>query len=453
LIANRGEIARRIIRSCHALGIEAVAVHSDADAGAAFVAEADHVVAIGGPAPRDSYLVIDRIIDAARATGAEAIHPGYGFLSENPALADACAAAGMVLIGPAANTIRAMAAKDGAKAIAAAAGVPVLPGGNGDDAALATAAAAVGWPVLVKAVGGGGGRGMRIVRDADGLPPALEAARREATNSFGDDRLLLERYVEAPRHIEVQLLADTHGNVVHLFERDCSIQRRHQKVVEEAPGVDIPDAVRAVLRDASLRLARAIGYVGAGTVEFIADAAGGLDPARVWFMEMNTRLQVEHPVTELIAGIDIVEWQIRVAAGQALPWRQDELAIDGHAIEVRLCAENPRRNYLPSPGQLALVDLPESEGVRIDTGVRSGDAVTPFYDSLLAKVIAHGPTRAAALDRLAAALGRCRIDGVATNLELLERIVDDPAFRAGAVTTRFLEDNLADLLRADPRAA
>ena len=452
LVANRGEIACRVIRTCRRLGLSTVAVYSDADEGALHRSMADEALRIGPPPARESYLSIQALIDAARRSGAQAVHPGYGFLSENPDFAEACAEAGLVFIGPSAEAIRAMGLKGAAKALAAEAGVPVVPGAFPDDQsdeALAAAAAAVGYPVLLKAVAGGGGRGMRQVASPEALPAALRSARREAQSSFGDDRLMVERFIGKARHIEVQVLADAHGACMHLFERDCSLQRRHQKVVEEAPAPGMSPQMRQAMGEVAVRLAQAIGYRGVGTVEFIADVSEGLRPDRFWFMEMNTRLQVEHPVTEAITGLDLVEQQLRVAAGEPLGFAQDDLRLQGHAVEVRICAEDPARNYLPSPGTLERFELPSGEA-RVDTGVRAGDVLGPWYDNLLAKLVVHGPTREAALDRLQGALRRAVVTGVAVNLDLLHAAVVHPAFRAGDLDTHFLERRRAELL-ATPR--
>ena len=436
LIANRGEIARRIIRTARAMGVETVAVHSDVDAAMPFVREADAAVCIGTAAARDSYLRQDRILDAARTTGAEAIHPGYGFLSENAEFAEACAAAGIAFIGPPAAAIRAMGSKSAAKAIMERSGVPLVPGYHGarqEVALLAEEAARIGYPVLIKASAGGGGKGMRVVEAAGELEAALEGAKREARASFGDDHVLIEKYLTRPRHIEIQVFADTQGNAVSLFERDCSIQRRHQKVIEEAPAPGLDEAQRRAMGEAAIAAARAVGYVGAGTVEFIAE------DGRFFFMEMNTRLQVEHPVTEAITGQDLVEWQFRVAAGEPLPLRQEELRIQGHAIEARIYAEDPSRDFLPSTGTLAHLRQPrEGDGVRVDTGVRQGDAITPNYDPMIAKLIVHGEDRAAAAQRLAAALAEYEVVGVRTNLALLRALATHPAFLAADLDTGFI---------------
>jgi len=455
LVANRGEIACRIIRTCRQRGLETVAVFSDADEEALHVRMADEAVWIGAPPARDSYLSIDTILAAADVTGADAVHPGYGFLAENAEFAGACEAFGLTFIGPTPDAIRAMGLKDGAKQVALRAGVPILPGaapaGRDLDAELAAAAAEIGYPVLLKAVAGGGGRGMRRVDTAGELTAAIRGAQREALNSFGDDRLLVEKFLPKARHIEVQVLADAHGNLVHLFERDCSLQRRHQKVVEEAPAPGMTPAMRQAMGDAAVRLARAVGYRGAGTVEFVADASDGLREDRFWFMEMNTRLQVEHPVTEAITGLDIVEQQLRIAAGLPLGFRQEDLAIRGHAIEVRLCAEDPRRNYLPSPGRLTAFEMPA--GVRVETGTTAGDEVAPWYDNMLAKLIAHGDTRAASLSQIEAALAETEVRGVASNLDLLRRTVRHSAFRDAALHTGFLEQHRSALIAADEPAS
>ena len=384
LVANRGEIARRVFRTARRMGLATIAVYSEADAGAAHVAEADRAVLIGPAAARESYLVPEKIIAAAKASGAEAIHPGYGFLSENADFAEAVSAAGLVWVGPPASAIRAMGLKDAAKALMQKAGVPVTPGYLGEDqseASLAREAASIGYPVLIKAVAGGGGKGMRRVDDPADFAAALASCKREAASSFGDDRVLLETYVTRPRHIEVQVFGDAQGRVVHLFERDCSLQRRHQKVIEEAPAPGMDAATRAAITEAAVKAAKAVNYVGAGTIEFIADASQGLRPDRVWFMEMNTRLQVEHPVTEMVTGLDLVEWQLRVAAGEPLPLDQDQIGLTGHAVEARLYAENPAGGlFLPSTGVLDHFVLPST--VRADTGVEAGGEVTPFYDPM-----------------------------------------------------------------------
>jgi 3-methylcrotonyl-CoA carboxylase alpha subunit len=445
LIANRGEIACRVARTCRRLGIRTVGVHSDADADAMHVAACDEAWRIGPAPARESYLDGERILEAARASGAQAVHPGYGFLSENEAFARACADAGVVFIGPPPDAIRAMGSKSAAKRIMEEAGVPLLPGyhgGNQDTETLGEEAARIGYPVLIKAAAGGGGKGMRRVDRAEEFHDALASARREAAAAFGDDEMLLEKCLLAPRHVEVQVFADTHGGAVHLFERDCSIQRRHQKVVEEAPAPGLDPATRAAMGDRAVAAARAIGYVGAGTVEFIMDASG-----EFFFMEMNTRLQVEHPVTEMVTGEDLVAWQLAVAAGEPLPRAQDELALCGHAIEVRIYAEDPERDFLPSTGTVRHLRMPpETESVRLDAGIRQHDAVPVHYDPMLAKLIVHGPDRPAAVRRLREALAGCALTGPASNLRFLERIAHHPAFAAGDVSTDFIERHREDLL-------
>jgi 3-methylcrotonyl-CoA carboxylase alpha subunit len=445
LIANRGEIACRIIRTLKRLGIRAIAVYSDADRDALHVAQADEALRIGPAAASESYLRTEAILEGASRAGAQAIHPGYGFLAENAAFARACRAAGLTFVGPSPEAIEAMGAKDQAKAAAAAAGVPLIPGyqgGRQDQAGLLEAAHGLGFPVLLKAVAGGGGKGMRVVARADDFTAALEGARREAVAAFGEDRMLLERYLAAPRHIEVQVFGDQHGNVVHLFERDCSVQRRHQKVLEEAPAPALSREQRAALGAAAVRLAATIGYANAGTVELLMNEQGAF-----YFMEMNTRLQVEHPVTEMVTGLDLVEWQLRVAAGEPLPLTQQQIALSGHAIEARLYAEDPKRGFLPSTGTLAHLRLPApSEAIRIETGVTAGDRVSPFYDPMLAKIIAWGPDRAAALRRLRAALDATEVVGPATNLEFLATVLRHDAYQDGAVATSFVEANAAELL-------
>ena len=445
LIANRGEIACRIIRTCRRLAVRTVAVHSEIDSHALHVEMADEAWAIGGPRPADSYLRGNRIIEVAKENGAQAIHPGYGFLSENEDFARAVEKAGLVFIGPTPEAIEKMGLKDRAKTIMEKAGVPVVPGYHGenqDDAFLRAEAKKVGFPLLVKAVAGGGGKGMRLVtRDAE-FAAQLAAARREAKNAFGDDRVLLERFVTGPHHIEFQVFGDTHGHYVHLFERECSIQRRHQKVLEETPSPYLDDAMRAAMGDAAVAAARAIAYRGAGTIEFIAGA-----DRRFYFMEMNTRLQVEHPVTEMITGEDLVEWQLRVAAGEELPLKQSEILSGGHAIEVRLCAENPANQFLPETGRIAVLRSPEgADDVRLDTGVREGDEVSVFYDPMIAKLIAWGDDRPECARRMQEALAATELLGVKTNLAFLERIVRHPAFLAGETDTDFIEKHRADLL-------
>ncbi len=449
LIANRGEIACRIIRTARALGVRTIAVYSEADRGALHARLADVAVLIGPAAAADSYLRPEKILAAAAQTNARAIHPGYGFLSENPAFADAVKAAGILWVGPPASSIRAMGLKDAAKKLMAEAGVPVTPGYLGEDqdaGRLQREAVAIGFPVLIKAVAGGGGKGMRKVERAADFAAALTSCRREAAASFGDDRVLLEKYVTRPRHIEVQVFADSHGNAVHLFERDCSLQRRHQKVIEEAPAPGMDAATRDAVCGAAVKAALAVGYEGAGTVEFIADASAGLRADRIWFMEMNTRLQVEHPVTEAITGIDLVEWQLRVACGEQLPKRQDQLTISGHAMEARLYAENPASGFLPSTGPLTHFRLPA--GIRIDTGVEQGAAVTPFYDPMIAKLIVHAPTRQAAAAKLSAACAEVEVWPVKTNAAFLARAAAHPDFIAGTLDTGFIEARLEQLVPA-----
>jgi len=438
LIANRGEIACRVIKTARRLGIKTVAVYSDADRNARHVAMADEAVHIGPSPARESYLVADKIIAAARHTDAQAIHPGYGFLSENAGFAEACAKAGIVFIGPPPSAIHAMGSKSEAKKIMEKARVPLVPGYHGDDqspALLAKEAERIGFPVLIKASAGGGGKGMRVVEEAIKFADALAGAKREAKASFADDHVLVEKYLTRPRHIEIQVFADSHGNCLYLFERDCSIQRRHQKVIEEAPAPNMDPARRKAMGEAAVAAAKAIGYQGAGTVEFIANQDGTF-----YFMEMNTRLQVEHPVTEAITGQDLVEWQLVVAAGGHLPLSQDQLRIDGHAVEVRLYAEDPNRNFLPSTGTLVHLRLPE-EGphVRVDTGVRQGDVVTPFYDPMIAKVIVHDRDRISAMRRMAALMGETEVVGVTTNAGLLKALCSHPAFVGGEIDTGFIE--------------
>jgi len=436
LIANRGEIACRVIRTARRLGIRTVAVYSEADAGARHIAMADTAYPIGPAPARDSYLNADRILDAARRSGAQAIHPGYGFLSENAEFAAGCAAAGVVFIGPPPDAIRAMGSKSAAKSLMQQAGVPLVPGYHGanqDAAHLASEAARIGYPVLIKASAGGGGKGMRVVEGAAGFEAALALAKGEARSSFGDDDVLIERYLTRPRHIEIQVFADTHGNVVSLFERDCSIQRRHQKVVEEAPAPGMDPARRASMGEAACAAARATGYVGAGTVEFI------VEDGNFFFMEMNTRLQVEHPVTEMVTGQDLVEWQIMVAGGAPLPLLQDQLRIDGHAIEARIYAEDPGRDFMPAVGKLLHLRPPaETAHVRVDTGVRPGDAISVHYDPMIAKLIVWDRDRPSAVRRMTRALSAYEIVGVQTNLGLLRRIAAHPAFGAAELDTGFI---------------
>jgi len=455
LIANRGEIARRIIRTARRLGIRTIAVHSDVDAAMPFVREADAAVCIGTALAADSYLRQDRIIAAARETGAAAIHPGYGFLSENAEFAEAVIAAGLVWVGAPPASIRAMGLKDAAKERMIAAGVPVTPGYLGADQSperLQAEADAIGYPVLIKAVAGGGGKGMRKVDAREDFAELLASCQREAAASFGNTQVLIEKYILSPRHIEVQVFGDTHGQVVHLFERDCSLQRRHQKVIEEAPAPGMDAATRAAVCDAAVRAAKAVDYVGAGTIEFIADGSDGLRADRIWFMEMNTRLQVEHPVTEAITGQDLVEWQLRVASGEPLPRQQDELSINGWAMEARLYAENPASGFLPSTGPLDRLRFPAD--VRVDSGVEEGGAVTPFYDPMIAKLIVHGGSRREAAARLAAAARGTQVWPVKTNAAFLARAAAHPDFVAGRVDTGFIERHAADLIpAADPSPA
>ncbi|MFN4240342.1 MAG: acetyl/propionyl/methylcrotonyl-CoA carboxylase subunit alpha [Erythrobacter cryptus] len=436
LIANRGEIACRIMRTAKAMGIATVAVYSDADAEALHVRSADEAVHIGPSPAAESYLVGAKIIAAAKQKGADAIHPGYGFLSENADFAQAVIDAGLIWVGPKPQSIRAMGLKDAAKQLMRSAGVPVTPGYDGANQSverLTSEADAIGYPVLIKAVAGGGGKGMRKVDAPEDFAAALESCRREARASFGNDQVLLEKWITAPRHIEVQVFGDAHGNIVHLFERDCSLQRRHQKVIEEAPAPGMDAATRESLCAAAVRAARAVAYEGAGTIEFIADASEGLRADRIFFMEMNTRLQVEHPVTEAITGVDLVEWQLRVARGEPLPLSQERLTIKGHAIEARLYAEDSEKGFLPSTGRLERLEL--GGDVRIDTGVSEGDTITPFYDPMIAKLIAHAPTRSGAIARLDAALRRAQVWPVRTNKGFLVRLLADAEVRAGAMTT------------------
>ena len=447
LIANRGEIACRIIRTAREMGIRTVAVYSDADAKALHVRMADEAVHIGPSPAVESYLVGEKIIAAAKASGAEAIHPGYGFLSENADFAQAVIDAEVIWIGPRPDSIRAMGLKDAAKTLMTAAGVPVTPGYLGEDQSpkrLAKEAAAIGYPVLIKAVAGGGGKGMRKVDAAADFDDALDSCKREAASSFGNDIVLLEKWIESPRHIEVQVFGDSHGNVVHLFERDCSLQRRHQKVIEEAPAPGMDEATRADLCGAAIRAAKAVDYVGAGTIEFIADASQGLRADRIWFMEMNTRLQVEHCVTEEITGVDLVEWQLRVASGEMLPLKQEKLSITGHAIEARLYAEDPGREFLPSVGTLEHFDLGQ-EG-RIETGVEEGDSISPYYDPMIAKLIAHGDDRDEAIAGLADMLDEAEVWPVRTNAGFLFNAVLHPAFEAAELDTGFIAREIEDLV-------
>ena len=455
LIANRGEIACRVIATARRLGLRTVAVYSDADAAARHVAMAHEAVRIG-PAPvAQSYLRGDRIIRAAQDTGAQAIHPGYGFLSEAPDFVESVAAAGLVFIGPDATAIRAMGLKDAAKALMERAGVPVVPGYHGgaqEVGFLQAEAERIGWPILIKARAGGGGKGIRRVDRAADFSEALASARREAQSAFGDPDCLIEKYISCPRHIEMQIFGDAFGEVIHLFERDCSLQRRHQKVIEEAPAPGMTAAMRAAMGQAAVDAARAVAYCGAGTVEFIVDGAAPLSPDRFWFMEMNTRLQVEHPVSEAITGLDFVEWQIRIAAGEALPLRQHEVTISGHAIEARLYAEDPQAGFLPATGRLAQLVFPAATEfhpgpLRVDSSVGSGDEISAFYDPMIAKIIAHGPTRDIARQRLAAGLAECRVLGSVTNLDFLSALAHHPGFQRGEVDTGLIARDLAMLLQ------
>ncbi|UPJ66181.1 acetyl/propionyl/methylcrotonyl-CoA carboxylase subunit alpha [Bradyrhizobium sp. 191] len=448
LIANRGEIACRVIRTARAMGLRTVAVYSEADRDAMHVALADEAVLLGPARARDSYLNVERLIEAARKTGAEAVHPGYGFLSENAEFAQACLEAGLVFVGPTAGMMNAMGSKSGSKALMEKAGVPLVPGYHGeaqDEATLSKAADRIGFPILVKASAGGGGRGMRIVRSAAELGPAIVSAKREALAAFGDDRMLIEKYVDNPRHIEVQVIGDSHGNLLSLFERECTLQRRHQKVIEEAPSPTLNAAQRETVCAAARKAAGAVNYVGAGTIEFVSD---GRD---VFFIEMNTRLQVEHPVTELISGIDLVEWQLRVAFGEALPLKQDEIRLNGHAVEARVYAENPTKNFMPSVGRISTWRLPaEAGGLRIDAGYREGDSVSPYYDAMLAKMIAWAPTRDVAIERLNRGLEESDVRGIVTNIPFLSALMTHPKVRANAIDTGFIERELAVLTRAPP---
>ncbi len=455
LIANRGEIACRIMATCDRLGIETVAVYSDADARAKHVRSAGEAVHIGGAAASESYLVGARIIEAAKATGADAIHPGYGFLSENADFAEAVQKAGLIWVGPKADTIRAMGLKDEAKRIAEAAGVPVLPGYRGeaqDLKTLTSAAKEVGYPLLIKAIAGGGGRGIRLVTKAGDLKAELESAVREAESAFGDGRVMLEKLVEQPRHIEVQVFGDAHGNAVHMFERDCSLQRRRQKVIEEAPAPGMPDDVRKAMTDAAVKLAKAVGYEGAGTVEFIVDGAQPLALETFWFLEMNTRLQVEHPVTERVTGLDLVELQLTVAAGKKLPMKQKDIALNGHAIEARICAEDPAEGFLPGAGlieEFGMLQPIDGEAVRWDAGFESGDRVPASYDSLIAKLITHGETREAALTLLTDTLTHTQLVGVPGNAGFLLRCASSDAFEAGTHHVNWIAEQ-GEVLTAVP---
>jgi len=448
LIANRGEIACRIARTARRMGIRTIAVYSEADANAPHVRVCDEAHLIGPPPARESYLSVDKLLAVAKASGAACIHPGYGFLSENAEFAEACAAAGVVFVGPPPSAIRAMGLKDRAKVLMQKAGVPVVPGYHGDQqeqAFLKRKAYEIGYPALIKAVAGGGGKGMRLVEKHADFDAAIEGAKREAASSFGDDRVLIEKYVPSPRHIEIQVFADNHGNAIHLNERDCSLQRRHQKVIEEAPAPGMTPELRARMGQAAVAAAKAVGYAGAGTVEFIADGAGGLKESGFWFMEMNTRLQVEHPVTEAVTGFDLVEWQFRIADGGKLPVAQAKVPLRGHAVEARLYAEDPERGFLPSTGPLVALEFPEGEGVRVDSGVEAGGEISPFYDPMIAKVIAHAETREAALDRLATALDQTLVAGPRTNLAFLAALCRSPDFRKGEFDTGYIARHHTEL--------
>ncbi|MEM7440710.1 MAG: biotin carboxylase N-terminal domain-containing protein [Pseudomonadota bacterium] len=451
LIANRGEIACRIIETCDRLGVATVAVFSDADKNARHVAMAGQAVRIGHAPVTESYLRGDVIIEAARATGAQALHPGYGFLSENPEFAQSVLDAGLRWIGPSPDAMRAMGLKDAAKALMADAGVPVVPGYHGadqDDAHLAREAVAIGFPVLIKAVAGGGGKGMRLVEEAGGFAEALASARSEAQAAFGNGDVLVEKFIQNPRHIEVQVFGDSHGGAVHLFERDCSLQRRHQKVIEEAPAPGMTAEVREAMGSAAVRAAQAIDYAGAGTVEFIVDGKGPLRTDGFWFMEMNTRLQVEHPVTEMITGVDLVEWQLQVASGAPLPLAQDELSINGHSFEARIYAEDVAKGFLPATGTLTHLHFPA--GARADTGVRAGDTITPYYDPMIAKLITHGPDRTAALSQMVQALAATEVAGSVTNLAFLGALARHEGFARGEVDTGLIGRDLDDLTKVVP---
>jgi 3-methylcrotonyl-CoA carboxylase alpha subunit len=450
LIANRGEIACRVIRSARAMGLRTVAVYSEADRDAMHVALADEAVLLGPARARDSYLNIERVIEAAKKTGAEAVHPGYGFLSENAEFADTCLKAGLVFVGPTAEMMTAMGSKSGSKALMERADVPLVPGYHGeaqDEATLANAANKIGFPVLVKASAGGGGRGMRVVNSATELSAAIVSAKREAKAAFGDDRMLIEKFVRNPRHIEVQIIGDSHGNLLSLWERECTLQRRHQKVIEEAPSPTLDAKQRETVCAAARKAAAAVNYVGAGTIEFVSDGR------EVFFIEMNTRLQVEHPVTELITGVDLVEWQLRVAFGEKLPLKQDEIRLNGHAIEARVYAENPQKNFMPSVGRIRTWRTPDAvDGLRIDAGYRDGDAVSPYYDAMLAKVIAWAPTRQAAIERLNRGLEETDVRGIVTNIPFLSALITHPKVRANAVDTGFIERELKKLTEASGTA-
>ena len=460
LIANRGEIACRVAATARRMGIQTVAVYSDADAHAKHVQACDEAVHVGGSAPKDSYLRWERILEAAKSTGAQAVHPGYGFLSENEDFAKACAAAGLVFIGPPASAILAMGLKAESKRLMETAGVPLVPGYHGADqnpALLQREADAIGYPALIKASAGGGGKGMRVVEKSEDFAAALASCQREAINSFGSDAVLIEKYVQRPRHIEIQVFGDTHGNCVYLFERDCSVQRRHQKVLEEAPAPGMTEALRAQMGAAAVAAAKAVNYVGAGTVEFIVEQTAYDQPEsmKFFFMEMNTRLQVEHPVTEAITGLDLVEWQLRVASGEPLPLQQSEIRMTGHAIEARICAENPDNNFLPATGTLQVYRKPQASSferstVRVDDGVREGDTISPFYDSMVAKLIVHGDTREQALARLDTALAQTHIVGLNTNVQFLRHVVRSESFATAKLDTALIPRESAVLFNQDP---
>ncbi len=460
LIANRGEIACRVAATARRMGIQTVAVYSDADAGAKHVQACDEAVHVGGSAPKDSYLRWERILQAAKDTGAEAVHPGYGFLSENEDFAKACTAAGLVFIGPPASAILAMGLKAESKRLMETAGVPLVPGYHGadqDPALLQREADRIGYPALIKASAGGGGKGMRVVEKSEDFAAALASCQREAINSFGSDAVLIEKYVQRPRHIEIQVFGDTHGNCVYLFERDCSVQRRHQKVLEEAPAPGMTEALRAQMGAAAVAAAKAVNYVGAGTVEFIVEQTAYDQPEsmKFFFMEMNTRLQVEHPVTEAITGLDLVEWQLRVASGEPLPLQQSEIRMTGHAIEARICAENPDNNFLPATGTLQVYRKPQAtsfarSSIRIDDGVREGDTISPFYDSMVAKLIVHGDTREQALARLDQALAQTHIVGLNTNVQFLRHVVRSASFATAKLDTALIPRESAVLFKQDP---
>ncbi len=447
LIANRGEIACRIMETAHKMGVKTVAIYSDADTHSKHVALAGEAWRVGPPAVAESYLQGDKIIEIAKASGAQAIHPGYGFLSESPDFAEKVEASGLRFIGPSSSAIRAMGLKDAAKDLMIKSGVPVVPGYHGsnqDPDFLAAEAEKIGYPVLIKARAGGGGKGMRKVDDPNDFRTALEGAQREGLSAFGDAHCLIEKWITTPRHIEIQVFGDDHGNAIHLFERDCSLQRRHQKVIEEAPAPGMTEEMRAAMGEAAVRCAKAIGYSGAGTIEFIVDASDGLNPDRFWFMEMNTRLQVEHPVTEMITGIDLVEWQLRIANGEPLPATQDSLTLNGHAFEARIYAEDVPAGFLPMTGSIDYLSMPAL--ARVDSGIREGDTITPWYDPIISKVIVWGETREIALNRMSAALAECNISGTVTNIPFLAALCAHEEFKVGNVDTGLIERDLADLI-------